>query len=210
MLARFYTTLEEPRRSASRVLRVLQSSKLIAQTQVKAASPTVTPPTAPKAPSTSRKAGSPVQMTITQQLINNIMSDGRKQVAQNIANDALLYVQKRTNRAPVGLLETCVEKISPFVKNRSSRQGARSLIIPTPLSEKQRKKIGIKWLIDQVTKSKTAVTPFGTALGQELIKIMNGTSAVLQKAVAVHKQALQNRSNVRMKDRVMYKGRRTR
>ena len=124
--------------------------------------------------------------TIREQFINNIMRDGKKTRATNII-DSL-----------VEPFEEAIKLAAPLVKIKTVRKGKRNIQMPVPLTEKQRYRVAIKWIQGEAEKHKM---PFSLALDKELHKIVQGQSPILQKREQMHKQALQNRSNLVLVDR---------
>jgi small subunit ribosomal protein S7 len=84
------------------------------------------------------------------------------------------------------LLELVVDQVSPIVKVKTSRKGRKNVPIPIPLTLKQSRRIGIKWIIEG---------------NMDFKSIIAGTSNLLMKRENMHKQALQNRSNLVLFDR---------
>ena len=126
------------------------------------------------------------RLTIRQQFIQDLMRDGKKE-------SATLMVDGLTQP-----YEQAIIKARPVVKVKTQRKGKRNLLTPTPLTEKQSNRIAIKWIQQEASKSKVG---FQQGLEKELQKIIEGNSVVLNKREQMHKQALQNRSNLVLMDR---------
>ncbi|TPX63658.1 hypothetical protein SpCBS45565_g06447 [Spizellomyces sp. 'palustris'] len=141
-------------------------------------------------------------LTLPEAFINNIMKDGKKARARRTLLDALELVQRETGQDPHKILEDAVNKVAPLIKVVSTKRGAKNVLTPTPLNERQRTRFGILWIVEAASGKKSRGT-FGERIGKELLAIMNDESDALQKRMNVHKQALANRSNVVMADRRM-------
>ena len=81
----------------------------------------------------------------------------------------------------------------------------RNVLYPKPLTLRQSRRIAISWITIQASKKKGVPIPRGTTLGSrignEIVALIEGTSSLLQKRENLHKQAVQNRSNIVMYDR---------
>ncbi|KAJ3319200.1 hypothetical protein HDV06_006640 [Boothiomyces sp. JEL0866] len=128
------------------------------------------------------------------------MKDGMKARAQRIINTSLELIALKTKENPRTVLEKAVDQIAPYVKVASQKRGARNVLLPKPLTPRQRKRIGIQWISDQAS-SRKGNSDFGTRIGQEIIAIINNESQLLAKKENVHKQAVANRSNLVLQDR---------
>jgi small subunit ribosomal protein S7 len=77
--------------------------------------------------------------------------------------------------------------------------GGQSLPIPTPLTIRQRRRIALMWIIDSSSKKFHRISGKGTfahRLAEEIIAVVEGRSALWDKRVNLHKQAVAGRSNV--------------
>lgn len=176
--------------------------------------PIIPPPTIPQ-PQQQPPAAVSVPPTITPsstytppdplltQLTNSIMRKGNKTVALANLREALFHIQTKSNNpnvSPISQLKEAIDKCSPLVKIVSMKQGGKNVQRPVPLTEKQKTRQGILWLIDAASQGQGARS-FGTALGAEVLGVLNGQSGALTKRMQAHKNALSNRSNVVMRDR---------
>jgi len=129
------------------------------------------------------------------------MKQGKKQKATRTFYKALEYIQTK-GQSSEQVLNQAMELASPLLKLCSSKKGSKNVLSPRPLTLKQQRRVGILWMVDQASKNKNRLE-FGEKLGQEMLNLVNGTSPILQRKLLLHKQALQNRSNVLMTDRIL-------
>ena len=112
-------------------------------------------------------------------LINNIMLDGKKGVAQNILYDAFKKVEEINNIMPV--LELKVRRI-----------GGANYQVPVEVSSERRMTLGLRWLVNysRLRNEKTMVD----RLANEIIDASNGTGASVKKKEDTHKMAEANKA----------------
>jgi len=81
------------------------------------------------------------------QVINRIMSDGKKSVAEKIVYDALAIVGERTGKPPVDVLEQAVKTVTPVLEVRSRRVGGANYQVPVEVPQRRGRTLGVRWLI---------------------------------------------------------------
>ena len=126
------------------------------------------------------------EQTVRQQFINNIMRDGKKLKASLIVDNLNCDYTE------------AIKKIQPLVKVKTVRKGKRNIQMPFPLTVKQQTRISIKWIQQEAEKLKM---PFKDGLEKVVKGILANSSPLLGKRDMMHKQALQNRSNLVLVDR---------
>ncbi len=87
-----------------------------------------------------------------------------------------------------------------MVKVGGFKRGGKNVLYPKPLTQKQSRRLAISWIADQASKKKNG--NFGERIGSELAAILLDTSSLLQKRELMHKQAVANRSNLILTDRL--------
>ncbi|KAJ3184119.1 hypothetical protein HDU85_001970 [Gaertneriomyces sp. JEL0708] len=138
------------------------------------------------------------ELTLTEAFVNNIMKDGKKARARRFVREALALIQRETGQDAHEVLEEAVNRVAPLMKLVSVKRGGKGVSTPTPLLPRQRRRLGILWIVDAASSKRG---DFGERIGREILAVMDGTSSALQKRMNLHKQALSNRSNVIMRDR---------
>ncbi|KAJ2668740.1 hypothetical protein IWW42_005009 [Coemansia sp. RSA 1085] len=129
------------------------------------------------------------------QLVNMIMRDGKKALAERLVYGALLDIRKHTNKDPFMLVSDAINLVSPLMDTKSGRQGSKVIQVPRALNLRQRRRRAIVWLLHAVNNRNER--SFSMRLSGELQAIVNGTSGVLEKKLQLHKFVLDNRSNIR-------------
>jgi small subunit ribosomal protein S7 len=85
---------------------------------------------------------------LVQQLINKVMVDGKKSIAEQIVYDALDTLAKRTNQDPVPALEESVKILTPTLEVRSRRVGGATYQVPVEVPQRRARTLAVRWLVE--------------------------------------------------------------
>jgi small subunit ribosomal protein S7 len=81
------------------------------------------------------------------QVINKIMLDGKKSIAEQIVYDALDRVGTKTGRPPVEVLEQAVKTVTPVLEVRSRRVGGANYQVPVEVPQRRARTLAVRWLV---------------------------------------------------------------
>ena len=81
-----------------------------------------------------------------QQVINKVMSDGKKSLAEQITYDALAIVGERTGRPPVDVLDETIKELTPVLEVRSRRVGGATYQVPVEVPARRARTLAVRWL----------------------------------------------------------------
>jgi small subunit ribosomal protein S7 len=84
---------------------------------------------------------------LVQQLINRMMKDGKKSIAEQIVYDALAIVAERTGKPPVEVLEQAVKTVTPVLEVKSRRVGGANYQVPVEVPQRRGRTLAIRWLV---------------------------------------------------------------
>src|SRR6195256_4270683 len=84
---------------------------------------------------------------IVQQVINKVMLDGKKSVAEKIVYDALAIIGERTGKDPVEVLESAVKSLTPVLEVRSRRVGGATYQVPVEVPARRARTLAVRWLV---------------------------------------------------------------
>ncbi len=84
---------------------------------------------------------------LVQQVINKVMSDGKKSLAEQIVYDALQILARRTSNDPVDALEKSVRELTPVLEVRSRRVGGATYQVPVEVPSRRARTLAVRWLI---------------------------------------------------------------
>ena len=125
-------------------------------------------------------------------LINKIMLDGKKGVAQRICYDAFDIVKEKTGQEPMEIFEKAMENIKPALEVKSRRVGGSNYQVPIEVTPARSQALGIRWL---VTYSRArGGKGMAENLAAELIDASNGTGAAVKKREDTHRMAEANKA----------------
>jgi small subunit ribosomal protein S7 len=85
---------------------------------------------------------------LVQQVINKLMVDGKKSLAERIVYDALDILAKRTNQDPVPALEESVKQLTPVLEVRSRRVGGATYQVPVEVPPRRARTLAVRWLVE--------------------------------------------------------------
>ena len=125
-------------------------------------------------------------------LINSIMLDGKKGVAQSIVYDAFAMIQKATGEEPLEVFEKAMNNIMPVVEVKARRVGGANYQVPMEVRAERRQTLGLRWLTKYIRLrgEKTMCE----RLAKELMDAANNTCASVKKKEDTHKMAEANKA----------------
>src|SRR5918992_3887338 len=88
------------------------------------------------------------QSKLVQQLINKLMVDGKKSLAERTVYDALDILSKRTNEEPVVALENSIKTLTPVLEVRSRRVGGATYQVPVEVPARRARTLAVRWLVE--------------------------------------------------------------
>ena len=125
-------------------------------------------------------------------LINNIMLDGKKGVAQRIVYDAFEIVKEKTGADPLEQFQKALENIMPSLEVKAVRRGGSNYQVPMEVNSRRSTALGIRWIVNfsRARKEKT----MAERLANEILDASNGLGASVKKREDVFKMAEANRA----------------
>ena len=129
--------------------------------------------------------------TITK-LINNIMLDGKKGVAQNILYEAFKKVEEKTGKPAMEVFDAAINNIMPVLELKVRRVGGANYQVPVEVTPERRMTLALRWLTNysRLRNENTMVD----RLANEIIDASNGTGAAVKKKEDTHKMAEANKA----------------
>ena len=85
---------------------------------------------------------------LVQQVINKVMVDGKKSIAEKIVYDALEILSRRTNTDPVPALEESIKALTPVLEVRSRRVGGATYQVPVEVPQRRARTLAVRWLVE--------------------------------------------------------------
>ncbi|OUM99085.1 MAG: 30S ribosomal protein S7 [Paenibacillaceae bacterium ZCTH02-B3] len=125
-------------------------------------------------------------------LINRIMYDGKKGVAQRILYEAFDIVRERTGKDPLEVLEAALKNVMPVLEVRARRVGGANYQVPVEVRPERRTSLGLRWLVNYARlRSERTMQE---RLAAEIIDAANNTGGAVKKREDTHKMAEANRA----------------
>ena len=125
-------------------------------------------------------------------LINNIMLDGKKGVAQKIVYDAFDILREKTDKEPLEVFEQAMENIMPLLEVKARRVGGATYQVPMEVRPDRRQTLGLRWLT-AYSRSRSERT-MKERLAAEILDAINGNGGAAKKREDTHKMAEANKA----------------
>jgi len=125
-------------------------------------------------------------------LINNIMLDGKKGVAQKICYDAFDIIKERTGSEPLDVFYKALENVMPVLECKARRVGGANYQVPLEVRPARRQTLGLRWIVTYA-RARSERT-MKERLAAELIDASNETGGAFKKKEDMHKMADANRA----------------
>ena len=129
---------------------------------------------------------------LVSKLVNSIMLDGKKGVAQKIVYDAFDIVKEKTGKEPLEVYEQAMENIMPLLEVKARRVGGSNYQVPMEVRPARRQTLGLRWL--------TAFPRSGSErtmkerLANEILDAVNNQGGAVKKKEDTHKMAEANKA----------------
>lgn len=125
-------------------------------------------------------------------LVNRIMIDGKKGVAQSILYNAFDIVKERTGKEPMEVFEQALKNVMPVLEVKARRVGGANYQVPVEVKPERRTSLGMRWLV-HYSRLRGEHT-MEERLAAEIIDASNNTGAAVKKREDTHKMADANKA----------------
>lgn len=128
-------------------------------------------------------------------LINYVMQDGKKSVAQRQVYLALEALEKETNKKALEVFEEVLREVTPQMEVRSRRVGGAAYQVPMPVRTRRGFALALRWLVEEANKrsSKTYHT-FAEKLAAEMLDALQGQGGAINRRDTSHRMAEANKA----------------
>tara|TARA_B100001105_G_C22335024_1_gene418659 strand:- start:174 stop:644 length:471 start_codon:yes stop_codon:yes gene_type:complete len=149
----------------------------------------------------SRKKGAPKKIpvvdskyksTIIPKLINSIMFDGKKTIAEKIIYDAIDKIKSKSKEEPMTIFNEAIKNIKPTVEVRSRRVGGATYQVPVEVKTKRSQALALRWLIDASRKRKDK--NMSDKIFNEIYDAYQNRGAAIKKKEDTHRMAESNKA----------------
>lgn len=129
---------------------------------------------------------------VVTKLINNIMLDGKKGIAQAIVYGAFEIVKEKTGEEPTEVFRKALENIMPVLEIKARRIGGATYQVPIQVRPERRQTLGLRWLVTY-SRNRGEKT-MKERLAKEILDAVNNTGASVKKREDTHKMAEANKA----------------
>ncbi|MEG2919034.1 MAG: 30S ribosomal protein S7 [Clostridium sp.] len=129
---------------------------------------------------------------VVTKLINSIMEDGKKGIAQKICYDAFEAMAEKTGKEALEVFEEAMANVMPLLEVKSRRIGGANYQVPIEVRTERRQTLGIRWML--AASKKRGEKLMSQRLAGELLDAANNTGAAVKKREDTHKMAEANKA----------------
>ncbi len=129
---------------------------------------------------------------VVTKLINNIMLDGKKGVAQKIVYGAFKRVEDKTGKAALDVFEEAMNNVMPVLEVKARRIGGATYQVPIEVRPARRQALGLRWLTN-FSRNRSEKT-MEERLAAEILDASNNTGAAVKRKEEMHRMAEANKA----------------
>lgn len=130
--------------------------------------------------------------TLVTKIINQVMKDGKKGIAQSIVYSAMKNASEKLNDDAMNVLTTAIENIKPKLETKARRVGGANYQVPLEVSADRQQTLAIRWLV--MCARKRNERGMQARLGAEIVDAFNQTGGAVKKRDDMHRQAEANKA----------------
>ena len=130
--------------------------------------------------------------TLVTQLVNKILQQGKRSVAERIVYDALKTMEEKTGSDPIETLKRAIENIRPQLEVRSRRVGGATYQVPVEVRPRSSTTLAIRWIVSFARGRRERT--MAERLANELLDASNGIGATVKRREDTHKMAEANKA----------------
>ena len=125
-------------------------------------------------------------------LVNSIMLDGKKGVAQKVVYGAFDIIKEKTGQEPLEVFTAAIENIMPSLETKSRRVGGSTYQVPIEIRPERRQTLALRWLVE--FSRKRGEKTMAERVAGELLDAMNNTGAAVKRKEEMHRMAEANKA----------------
>ena len=125
-------------------------------------------------------------------LVNSIMLDGKKGVAQKVVYGAFDIIKEKTEKDPLEVFTTALENIMPSLEVKARRVGGATYQVPIEIRPERRQTLALRWIVE--FSRKRGEKTMAERLAAELLDASNNTGAAVKRKEEMHRMAEANKA----------------
>ena len=126
-------------------------------------------------------------------LINQVMLDGKRSVAEKIVYDAMSMASEKLSVEPMVALTNAMENVMPVLETKARRVGGANYQVPMEIKPERRQTLGIRFLVEY-SRKRTGERGMANKLAAEIVDACNSTGGAVKKKDDMHRQAEANKA----------------
>lgn len=126
-------------------------------------------------------------------LINQVMLDGKKGIAQNIVYSAFDIVKNKLGLEPLDALTQAIENVKPVLETKGRRVGGATYQVPMEIRPERRQTLAIRWIV-QFARLRNGERTMDERLAGEIVDAYNNTGSAIKKKEEMHRMAEANKA----------------
>jgi small subunit ribosomal protein S7 len=126
------------------------------------------------------------------QIVNKILSRGKRTLAERIVYEALDVVRERTASEPVATLKRAIDNVRPTLEVKSRRVGGATYQVPVEVRPRRATTLAIRWLVGYSRQRREKTMTL--RLANEILDASNGIGSAVKRREDMHKMAESNRA----------------
>ena len=125
-------------------------------------------------------------------LVNNVMLDGKKGVAQTIVYDAFAIVEAKSGKNPLEVFVEALENVMPVLEVKARRVGGSTYQVPLEVRADRRQTLGLRWMVGYARKR--GERTMADRLAAEILDAINNAGGAFKKKEETHRMAEANKA----------------
>ena len=130
--------------------------------------------------------------TLVTQLVNKVLLDGKKSVAEHIVYDALERIRDRTGRDPVAVMEEAIRNVTPALEVRSRRVGGATYQVPVEVPARRARTLAVRWIVQYSRERREK--QMSERLANELLDALGSQGGAFKRKDDLYRMAQANRA----------------
>ena len=130
---------------------------------------------------------------VVTKLINQVMLDGKRGLAEKIVYDAMAQAGEKLGQEPMTALNNAMENIKPVLETKARRVGGANFQVPMEIRAERRQTLAIRWLVEY-SRKRTGERGMANKLAAEIVDACNSTGGAVKKKDDMHRQAEANKA----------------
>ena len=130
---------------------------------------------------------------VVTKLINQVMLDGKRGLAEKIVYDAMAQAGEKLGQEPMTALNNAMENIKPVLETKARRVGGANFQVPMEIRADRRQTLAIRWIVEY-SRKRTGERGMANKLAAEIVDACNSTGGAVKKKDDMHRQAEANKA----------------